>query len=288
VTVNQGMSKIYAVVTHHEHPDAAAEAWKECNVCAIGFHSDKKLTKIGDKDLAADARRFLKIEKGDIILAYTWGNRIAYVGEVVDGKYVYAKENLVGRSEEQDGFEYPHQYKVAWWDKPYDFSRYDLPRFIYSQLGKRRRTVIPIMLGRRSFDQVKQIIITNAESGSLSYDVNEDMIKAGMRKYLRRHFNSLEKGLKITAAETSISESDRPDFIAKDEKGKTVLIECKGFAYPADLEQLERYGKDFAKEKPRLMLVAFKIAEECLNPAKKNPKIELLECDLKFNRRIAS
>jgi hypothetical protein len=282
------MNKIYAIVTHHERPDAGAEAWKECNVCAIGFHSDKKLTKMKDAALAADARTFLKMEKGDVILAYTWGNRIAYVGEVVDGKYTYTTENLVGRSEEQGGFGYPHQYKVKWWDKPYDFSRKDLPEFLRDQLGKRGRTVIPIVLGRRSFDQVKQIIITNAESGSLSYDVNEDMIKAGMRKYLRRHLNSLEKGLKITGAEASISESGRPDFIAKDEKGKTVLIECKGFAYPADLEQLERYGKDFAKEKPRLMLVAFKMADECVKLAKKNPKIELFECDLTFSKRNAS
>jgi len=279
------MNKIYAIVTHHERPDAAAEAWKECSVCAIGFHSDKKLTKVKDTDLAADARIFLKIGRGDIILAYTWGNRIAYVGEVVDGKYVYAKKNLVGRSEKQGGFEYPHQYEITWWERPYDFSRYDLPKFIWSQLGKRGRTVIPITLGRRSFNQGKQIIITNAESGSLSYDVNEDMIKAGMRKYLRRHLDSLEKGLKITHAETSISKSDRPDFLAKDARGKPVIIECKGSAYPADLEQLEGYDKPSAKkEKARLMLVAFKIADECIKLAEKNPRIELFECDLTFKR----
>lgn len=283
------MSKIYAIVTHRERPDEAAEAWKEYNVCAIGFHGDKSLKKVKDEYLAADARVFLKIEKGDVILAYTWGNRIAYVGDIVDGEYTYTKKNAVGRSKEQGGFGYPHQFEVAWWDKPYDFSRYDLPKFIWNQLGKRGRTVIPIMLYRRSFDQVKQIIITNGESGSLSYDVNEDMIKAGMRKYLRRHINSLEKGLKITKAETSISESDRPDFIAQDERGKTVIIECKGSAFPTDLDQLERYGKDFAKEKPRLMLVAFRIADECATLAeKKNPKIELVECDLTFRRRTAS
>jgi hypothetical protein len=281
------MSKIYAIVTHHKRADDAAEAWRECNVCAIGFHDDKRLTKMNNEDLAADARRFLEIEKGDFILAYTWGNRIAYVGDVVDGKYIYTKKNLVGRTE-QGGFEYPHQYEVNWLDKPYDFSRYDLPPFLYTQLGKRGRTVIPIMLGKRSFDRVKQIIITSAESGSLSYDVNEDMIKAGMRKYLRRHLDSLEKGLRITHAETSVSKSDRPDFLAKDAEGKPVIIECKGFGYPADLEQLERYDKSSAKENSRLMLVAFNMTDECIKDAQKNPRIELFECDLTFKKIRAS
>jgi hypothetical protein len=281
------MSKIYAIVTHHKRPDDAAEAWKECNVCAIGFTSCGRLDKVRQENLPADARHFLKIQKEDIILAYALGNRIAYVGTVIDGKYIHTRKNIVGRSKEQGGLEYPNQYKIRWWDKPYDFSRYDLPKFIWSQLGKKGRTVIPIMLHRRSFDQVKQIIMTSAESGSLSYDVNEDMIKAGIRKYLWHHLDSIEKGLKIIKAERSLSETGRPDFIARDQKGKAVIIECKGSAYPADLEQLERYGKDFAKEKPRLMLVAFKIADECVKLAEKNPKIELFECDLTFKRRTA-
>jgi RecB family endonuclease NucS len=175
-----------------------------------------------------------------------------------------------------------HTLEEKWLNKPYDFSRYDLPPFLFNQLGKRGRTVVPIRFYRRSFDQVKQIILTNARSGSLSYEVNEDMIKAGLRKYLQRHIDSLEKGLRIVKAEKSTSKTDRPDFIAKDKSEKTVVIECKGNAFPGDCEQLERYGKSLAKENPRLMLIAFRIDDDCIKLARENPRIELFECDLEF------
>jgi hypothetical protein len=277
------MNAIYAIVTHHERPDDAAEAWRECNVCAIGWVNYGNLKKAKQTLLPSDAREFLKIEKGDMVLAYAGGNRIAYVGEIENGKYLHTSRNIVGRDEDDRGFEYPNQYRVKWCDKPYDFSRYDLPLFLFNQLGKRGRTVVPIKLYRRSFDEVKQIILTNARSGSLSYEVNEDMIKAGIRKYLRRHIDSLERGLKIVKSEKAISKADRPDFIAKDKNGRTVVIECKGNAYPGDCDQLGRYRKTFAKENPRLMLIAFRMDDDCLKLAK-NAKLELYECDLGFTK----
>jgi hypothetical protein len=277
------MNRIYAIVTHHERPDDAAEAWRECNVCAIGWSDYGNLKKAKQALLPSDAREFLKIEKGDMVLAYAGGNRIAYVGEIENGKYLHTSRNIVGRDEDDGGFEYPNQYKVRWYYKPYDFSRYDLPLFLFNQLGKRGKTVVPIKLYRRSFAEVKQIILTNARSGSLSYEVNEDMIKAGIRKYLRRHIDSLERGLKIVKSEKATSKTDRPDFIAKDKNGRAVVIECKGNAYPGDCDQLEQYRKNLAKENPRLMLIAFRMDDGCLEVAK-NAGMELYECDLKFTR----
>jgi len=278
------MNRVYTIVTHHERPDDAAEAWKDCGVCAIGWARHGKLTEAKRETLPIDARRFLKIRKGDAILAYAGGNRIAYVGEIVNGRYMFTKRNIVGRNEDDGGFEYPNQYKVKWWNKPFDFSRHDLPPFMLNQLGKRGRTVVPIKFYRRSFNEVKQIILATARSGSLSYEVNEDMIKAGLRKYLRRHINSLEEGLKIVKSEKSTSRTDRPDFVARDKSGKTVIIECKGNAFPGDCEQLERYGENLAKENPRLILIAFKIDDGCIDVAKKIPEMELFECDLEFTK----
>jgi hypothetical protein len=165
--------------------------------------------------LSSEARTFLKIKKGDLVLAYATGNRIASVGEIVDGKYLHRTNNIVGLDKENGGFGYPNQYKVKWFDKPYDFSRKDLPDYLWKQLGQKGRTVVPLKLYRRSFDEVKQIILATARSGSLSYDMNEDTVKAGIQKYLRRHIDSLEKGLKIMKSEERTSKTDQPDFLSQ-------------------------------------------------------------------------
>jgi len=278
------MNAIYAIVTHHERPDEAADAWKDCGVCAIGWARYGNLKKTNQDALPSDVRSFLEIKKGDLILAYAMENRIAFIGEIVDGKYKYTSGNIVGRSEDDGGFEYPNQYKVNWYPEPCDFSRYDFPPFLSKQLGKKGKTVIKIDFERRSFDKVKEIILTTANSRSLSYEWNEEMVKIGIGKYLKRHLDSLEKGLRITKSEKSISKTDRPDFIAEDANGQMVIIECKGTAYPEDCTQLEQYGKNVAKENPRLMLIAFKIANECMKLAKKSSRIELYECDLEFRK----
>lgn len=278
------MNSIYAINTHHGRPDDAVEAWHDCEVCAIGFNQYGNLKKAEQEELPSDAKHFLEIKKGDLILAYPGGNRIAYLGEIADGKYLYTHKNIVGMDEKDGGFEYPNQYRVKWYDKPCDFSRRDLPDYLWTQLGGRGRTVVPVKLGRRSFDEVKQIIISTARPDSLSYEINEDTVKAGIRKYLRRHIDSLEKGLKITKSEKATDKSDIPDFIARDKGGRTVVIECKGNAYSGDCDQLEKYGRNLAREKPRLMLVAFRIDDGCLKEARKNPQMELFECDLKFTK----
>ena len=69
------MNSIYAITTHHDKPSDAAEAWRELNVCAIGFRRYGVLTKGKLEDLSKDAQLFLKIKKGDLILAYAMGNR---------------------------------------------------------------------------------------------------------------------------------------------------------------------------------------------------------------------
>jgi hypothetical protein len=279
------LNSIYAITTHDDRPDDAAEAWRECNVCAIGWGRYGRLDRVKEEKLPKDAKLFLKIKKGDLILAYSGGNRIAYVGDVKNGRYQHnSRKNIVGLDEDDGGFEYPNQYEMKWYEKPYDFSRKDLPPFLLKQLGKRGRTVVPINLNRRSFDEVKQIILTSANSGSLSYWINEDTVKAGIRKYLKHQIDSLENGLKIMKSEKRTSKTDQPDFIAKDRSGQTVLIECKGNAYPEDCEQLERYARHLARENPRLMLLAFRIDDGCLEEAKKNPRMELVECDLKFKK----
>lgn len=278
------MNSIYALTTHHERRDEAAEVWHELGICAIGFVSYGRLKRSKNEDYTSDVRTFLKIKKGDLVLAYAAGNRIAYIGDIADGVYLHRTSNVVGLDEDEGGFGYPNQYKVRWFDKPYDFSRYDLPDYLWKQLGKRGRTVVQLSLYRRSFDEVKQIILATARSGSLSYDINEDTVKAGIRKYLRRQIDSLEKGLKITKSEERTSKTDQPDFVARDKNGKKVIIECKGYACPIDCDQLDRYGKSLAKEKPRLMLVAFRIDDGCLKEAERNSQIELFECDLKFKK----
>jgi len=90
--------------------------------------------------------------------------------------------------------------------------------------------------------------------------------------------------MKITKSEERTTASDQPDFIAQDKEKRKVIIECKGYAVPEDCGQLERYGEGLEKENPRLILVAFKIDDGCLKEARKNPQMELFECDLKFKK----
>jgi len=277
------MNSIYAITTHHERLDDAADAWRELGVCAIGhFGDEERLDK--SNFLYKGGALFLKIKKGDLILAYAGDNRIAYIGEIKDGEYIHTNKNIVGRDKDDGGFGYRNQKRVKWFDQPYDFSRHDLPPFLFKQLGGHGRTVVEIDLNRQSFDKVKQIILTNAKSQSLSPGINEDTVKAGIRNYLKKRIHSIEEGLTITKSESRVSEADRPDFLAKDRKNRPVIIECKGRAYADACEQIERYGKNKAKGKPRLMLIAFQFDDGCLQEAKKNPRIELVQCDLKFHK----
>ena len=279
------MFNIFVLTTHHKKPERAAEAWVKHNVCAIGYVRIGDLSKVDPDEYPLEISNFMEISMGDIILAYTKKNRIAFVGEVVDGKYIYNDENIIGKPIEDGGFWYPNQKQVKWFNEPNDFSRYDLPRDLNNQMGKRGKTVIKLDKGKRSFEKIKDIILTCAESGSLSFKGNEDMIKSGLGKFLHNNLDSLEEGLRIMSSEDPVSDKNRPDFIALDSSDNYVLIECKGTAHPDACEQLERYGKSYENDS-RLMLVAFNITNDCRIRARKNPKIELIECDLLFQQLL--
>src|SRR2546422_11057706 len=84
------LGNIYSIVTYHDDGlvSQAAEAWKREGVAAIGWRGYGDLRKNRPtwlRDSAAFARNrklFLEISKGDVVLAYTKRNRIAYVGTV--------------------------------------------------------------------------------------------------------------------------------------------------------------------------------------------------------------
>ena len=95
------MNNVYVIVTYNEkykepeyNLESAAEAWKECGVCAIGWSRSGNLKKVRENKLNKDMQLFLQIEKGDLILAYTGNNTIAYMGEIKDGK-LYPVEGKV-------------------------------------------------------------------------------------------------------------------------------------------------------------------------------------------------
>ena len=116
------MNSIYSITTHRERPSDAAEAWYECQVCAIGWSRYGNLKKSKLASLPKEVQTFLKIKKGDLILAYATENRIGYLGEIETGEYVYTRMNIVGEKE-NGGFDYPNQFGVNWFKEPRDFSR---------------------------------------------------------------------------------------------------------------------------------------------------------------------
>jgi hypothetical protein len=156
------MNSIYAITTYHTPEGApdAAEAWREERVCAIGYSGEN------NEELHPAAELFRQIGQGDLILAYSRRNRIAYVGEIKDRKPLpieTAKMNLVGRDESDGGFGYENQRNVTWYGKPHHFSRLCLPPPLSNQLGKRGKTVVQIELKGKSFREVKDIIMTSAK-----------------------------------------------------------------------------------------------------------------------------
>ena len=90
------MNSIYAITTHHSRPTDAAEAWHECGVCAIGWYAgDHRFDKAPENDLEPEAKLFLHLKKGDLILAYPGDNRIAYVGEIRDQGNIFSMKRTV-------------------------------------------------------------------------------------------------------------------------------------------------------------------------------------------------
>lgn len=293
------MNNVYVVTTFDSNyekdgynAETAVDAWKECGVCAIGWSGIGNLKEKSDDEIKLklketyksikgfnDIKDFLQIEKGDLILAYSNKNTIAYVGEVV-GDYVYTRDNKIGNENEID---YANQFSVNWWNSPHHFDRHELPSYIYKQLGKRGKTVIKLNFKNKSFDELKNIIKVCAISGSQLNALNESLIKVGLSKYLKQNLNLIENGLKIIKAEVRITPKNQPDFIAEDINGKKVIIECKGTASGRDLYEKIKYKKTYIKECPRLMLIAFKFSDDCKKAAK-DLNVELIECDLSFKK----
>ncbi|MBI2986558.1 MAG: DUF91 domain-containing protein [Deltaproteobacteria bacterium] len=296
---------IYSVVTYHDAKFAtsAADAWMQSERCAIGYMRSKKtasrlqsLVKAGeferddvlgivkDSRVTRELHLFLKIKIGDIVIAYCKENTIAAVGICI-GEYEYNDKNSVGRPGEPDGgqFNYPNQKRVKWFETPTYFPRNELPEKISEQLGKRGRTVTEV--DGYSDDQLLSFLRTTTIKLSYRGKFNEELVKAGLSKYLKQNMDLLEPGFVITSEEEATGQRERPDFLAKDASGRTVIIECKGRADETAVTQLVRYRKKYQKqrESPRCFLIASHIDEKCRKEAKRN-KIEFFETDLVFRK----
>ncbi|MEM2971868.1 MAG: hypothetical protein QW270_05545 [Candidatus Bathyarchaeia archaeon] len=293
--------RAFAITTFHtSHSNKAVEAaeeWKKLGICAIGWSKVPHLCKCESKDEVVDKLRkygyssygaedvwkFVgEMKKDDLVFAYSRDNTIAYVGTIV-GPCEYNTSNIIG---DPDGdFGYAYQRKVQWWDEPHHFDRRDLPNYFAKQFGKKGITVAEIDVGSKGIEGLIKILKTCAISGSKFPGINEDLVKAGLLKYLHHSIDALEKGLKLKNAEVAIGKKrkSRPDFIAEDINGQTVLIECKGIAEEGAIDQIERYRKEYGKN-CRLLLVAFRITDACKLAAKK-ANVELFECDLNFHKK---
>jgi len=294
-------SKVFAVTTYHKSGEKSAEAaeeWKRLGICAIGWsyvqnfcrckskeEVTERLRKSGGKYGAEDIWNFVgKMSDGDLVLAYSRNNTIAYVGEV-EGPCKFDRGNVIGDSNGK--FDYAYQRKVGWWDEPHHFDRYDLPEYFATQFGKRGITVAEIDVGSKGFEGFIRVVKACASSSSKFPGISEDAIKAGLLKHLYHSLDRLEKGLIVKKAEVAIGKQrrPRPDFIAEDKEGRIVLIECKGTAGENAVDQIEGYRKEYGKGKDsRSMIVAFRINEACRLAARKAGNVELIECDLEFHK----
>ncbi|MEM2102668.1 MAG: hypothetical protein QXM22_04065 [Candidatus Bathyarchaeia archaeon] len=289
-------SRAFAITTFHtslgNKAIEAAEEWKRLEICAIGWSRVPYLCKCKSKEEVTDQLRkygyssygaediwkFVgEMKEGDLVFAYSRNNTIAYVG-LVDGPCRLNRDNVIG--DPKGEFRYAYQRKVRWWDEPHYFDRRDLPSYFADQFGKKGITVAEIDVGSKGLEGLIKIVKTCAISSSKFPGINEDVIKAGLLKYLHHSLDRLEKGLILKSAEVPIGKRKRPDFIAEDAHGKTVLIECKGTAAESAVEQIRNYGKEYGKDS-RLLVVAFRITDTCRSAAKK-ANVELVECDLDF------
>jgi len=292
--------RIFAITTYHEPGKAveAAEEWKRLEICAIGWspinlstYKSKEAIRQQLEKEEYDTRRVEdpwkfknEMSNGDLVIAYSKNNTIAYVGEV-QGPCEFHQDNSIGNPRGE--FQYPNQRKVKWCSEPHHFSRHDLPKHYSTQFGKRGVTVAEIIPESKGSSRFIKIIKACANSGSKLPGISEGAVKAGLVKYLYHTIDSLEKGLTIKSAEITIGRKKRkrPDFIAEDINERTVIIECKGTAGEDTVDQILGYGEKYGdKNQPRLMIVAFRINSQCRLAAKKVGNIELFECDLNFHK----
>jgi len=294
--------KIFAITTYHESNLAkeAAEEWKVLGICAIGWSPIKFCLCQNKEEIrqklkannyqvrgVEDIFNFIHmISEGDLVLAYSRNNTIAYIGEV-DGPCEFKDDNSVG--DPNGRFSYPTQRRVQWWDEPHHFDRRNLPGDFARQFGKRGVTVAEIDPYSKGFTGFKRLIEACANSGSRLPGLNEDTVKAGIVKYLYASLDDLEDGLKILKAEVAIGKDKRkrPDFIAKDKSGRTVIIECKGTAGEDAVDQILEYQREYREDTDsRLMIIAFRISNSCKSYAKRVGNIELVECNLQWKKLL--
>jgi hypothetical protein len=280
-------------MVHHENKQDSGEAWIRNGVCAVGFRTeaDFDLTNVNsrqdlfiacnpkaDKKRLGELFKFLSIQEGDLIIANFGNGLIGAVG-LVTGKYVFNRENEVGKK-----FGYPHQRAVAWQDTPREFRKDNLPGLISEQIGHTPGITIKEIVSIYNSDSFLTML-NNLKIKSYEGKYNEDLVKAGLSKYLKRNLNSLEMGLILNTEETHLDKHNRPDFTAKDKNGCEVIIECKGsFAGISAVDQAVRYRR-VKGQNSRYFLVAFSFDESARVKAKKEG-IELFEVDLLFNKLI--
>jgi hypothetical protein len=277
------MPSVWYLVTYHtggREPDKVAYYWKQYKICAIG--TGPAIRTIYRELQGTPLETFKSMKKGDLVLAYIKNNTIAYVGYIKDDEVVKNQKNIVGNY--RNGYGYPIQRNVDWWDEPHHFDRSQFPQHIKDQMGQINVVIRRIDLGSWSFsDFIEYLKSSRVKTGTGLDDFDENLIKAGIRKHLGVDISQLEKGLIIESYEIPLGPSDRTDFLGHDENGRTVIIECKGKAYEDSIEQILRYGRSRRKDNPRLMLIAFDFDDFCISAAKKN-SIELVKCDLSFLR----
>jgi len=242
---------VVIVGSHYYQPEEIQEYLRKYRVVSIGWKSVgdlSKLTKdelknrlqkldIGSRD-ARTLRHFRdKIEKGDLVFSYVGKNIIGMVG-IVSGPYKFVKDNEISRK-----FGHPHQRKVDWWSKPILFERDHLP----SPWNKRVSIIGTLNIFSVSQSERKRLekVIKSIPSGQPA--VSESEIKSIFDKYgfpefvVKKREHQLRNGI--------------VDYLAKDQRGRTCLIEVKTRCDGKALEQAFGYGQEYWK-KCRLVLIA--------------------------------
>jgi len=270
--------KLVKIVTHHENQSRAAALYLQEGLIAIGYVYNKaasqmdeagiknylrKDRELSEGQIGTSASIFLKfrdeIKEGDKVLAYAGGNQVALVGEIA-GPHKFNDKNIVG--DEKGDVGYPNQRKVKWWDAPQNFDRSYLPSDLSGWVAR------PGTLAIRDYDIKKltsalQRIPTEEEVTKTVEIHDEEEIK----DYMEKHLEDVEKGLKLIQREYPIN-SDRMDFLAKDQNLVDTIIEVKTTADDSAVTQVRRYMRMYKNSKGvarvRGIIVAEEFTKRCL------------------------
>lgn len=285
------MGKIYSIMTHHKNPEEAAEEWVREGICAIGDFRGiattdlntiiEELKNLPKKTMwVKEVLRFWEIQKGDIIIANQGKGMVSALGVVVDDDYEFNQKNIIGS---KNNFGYPHQKKVRWLQSPREFRSEHL-KHLLGRLTQRGKTIIEID-GHNSEEFLHSLEGLNIPSHEGSY--NEELVKAGLSKYVKRNIDHFETGMTIEREERNIDNENRPDFLARDKNGVNVIIECKGsLVNKHNIGQVIRYRNRYRKvssQNARYFLVAFSFDRDATILGKKED-VEMFEVGLTFKK----